>query len=70
MVPAATESWTALFLVTGVFGAATVATMLGLVFASLEGMERFSFPRAGRWGHTLAGVTILLCGVAIQFLGL
>ncbi len=70
MFPAATESWTSLFLVTGTFGAATIATMLGLVFASLEGVQRISFPRAQRYGHALAGVTILLCGVAIEFIGL
>jgi len=70
MFPAATESWGALFLVTGAFGAATIVTMLGLVFASLEGIQRASFPPAQRYGHALAGITILLCGVAIQFMGL
>jgi hypothetical protein len=70
MFPAATESWASLFLVTGTFGAATIATMLGLVFASLEGIQRISFPRAQRYGHALAGFTILLCGVAIEFIGL
>jgi len=70
MFPAATENWTTLLLVTGTFGFATVTTMLLLVFASLEGINRVPFPGFKRWGHTLAGVTILLCGVAIQFLGL
>ena len=70
MFPAATESWTTMILVTGTFGAATVATMVGLVFASLEGIQRISFPRAQRYGHALAGLTILLCGVAIEFIGL
>ena len=70
MFPAATESWTTLLLVTGAFGFATVTTMLGLVFASLEGIQRISFPRAQRYGHALAGITILLCGVAIEFIGL
>jgi len=70
MFPAATESWTTLFLVTGTFGAATVATMLGLVFAGLEGIQRLPFPQAQRYSHALAGVTILLCGVAIEFMGL
>ncbi len=70
MFPAATESWTTLFLVTGTFGFATVATMLVVVFASLEGINRVSIPRAQRWSHALAGVTILLCGIAIEFIGL
>lgn len=70
MFPAATESWTTLFLVTGTFGIVTVSTMMGLVFVSLEGLQRMPFLRARRYGHALAGATILLCGVAIEFLGL
>ncbi len=70
MFPAATESWGTLFLVTGTFGMATVTTMLLLVFVSLEGIQRIPLPAFHRWGHTMAGATILLCGVAIQFLGL
>jgi len=69
MFPAATRSFGALFLVTGTFGLATVATMLGMVFAGLEGLQRLPFGRMERYAHALAGVTILLCGVAIQFLG-
>jgi nickel/cobalt exporter len=70
MFPAATESWSALFLVTGAFGIATLATMLGLVFLGLEGIQRLPFPNIGRYAHAAAGLTILLCGVAIQFLGI
>ncbi|MBT8396616.1 MAG: hypothetical protein HKO65_16230 [Gemmatimonadetes bacterium] len=70
MFPAAMESWTTLLLVTGTFGVATVTTMLVVVFASLEGIQRVSLPGFQRWSHSLAGITILLCGVAIQFLGL
>jgi ABC-type nickel/cobalt efflux system permease component RcnA len=70
MFPAAMESWGALFLVTGTFGVATVGTMVALVFAGVSGIERLSFPWAERYAHVLAGVTILLCGVGIQFLGL
>lgn len=70
MFPAATQSVGALFLVTGTFGVATVGTMLAIVFAGLEGIERLPFRRMERHAHTFAGLTILLCGVAIQFLGL
>jgi ABC-type nickel/cobalt efflux system permease component RcnA len=70
MFPAATESWATLALVTGTFGVATIVTMMALVFAGLEGLERVPFPRMGQWGHALAGLTILLCGVAIEFVGL
>ena len=70
MFPAATESVGALLLVTGTFGVATVGTMLGAVFAGIEGVQRLPFRGMERHAHTFAGLTILLCGVAIQFLGL
>ena len=70
MFPAATQSTMALFLVTGTFGLATIGTMLATVFATLEGIDRIPLGRLERHAHTLAGLTILLCGVAIQFLGI
>lgn len=70
MFPAATQSYGALFLVTGVFGLATVATMLGAVALAMEGLDRLPMAGLERHAHTLAGLTILLCGVAIQFLGI
>jgi len=70
MFPAATESWSVLFLVTGTFGLTTVATMLAIVFLSLEGIRMARIPGGARFSHALAGITILLCGAAIQFLGL
>ncbi len=70
MFPAATESWGALLLVSGTFGLVTVSTMMGVVFASMEGLHHLSFPQAERFSHVFAGATILLCGIAIQFLGL
>lgn len=70
MFPAATESVGALFLVTGTFGVATVGTMLGAVLVGVEGVARLPLRGLERHAHTLAGLTILLCGAAIQFLGL
>ncbi len=70
LYPAATESWPTLFLVTGTFGVATVGTMLGMVLVGLEGVQRLRLPKAERYAHALAGITILLCGVAIEFMGL
>jgi len=70
MFPAATESWTTLALVTCTFGLATITTMTVLVFLGLEGIQRVPFLRAQRYGHAIAGLTILLCGVAIEFVGL
>ena len=70
MFPAATQSAGALLLVTSTFGLATIGTMLAAVFAAMEGIDRLPLGRLERHAHTLAGVTILLCGVAIQFLGI
>ena len=70
MFPAALESWSALILVTGTFGIVTVATMMGLVLVGTEGLSHVSLRGAERYTHALAGGAILLCGVAIRFLGL
>jgi sulfite exporter TauE/SafE len=69
MYPAAALSPGAIVLVAVVFGAVTVATMLAAVSLLTLGLTSVSTERLGRLSHPLAGVTILLCGVAI-FLGL
>ena len=66
MYPAATLSVSAVVLVAGVFGAVTIATMLGVVVVSLLGLKFVSPERLGRFSHSLAGATVFLCGVAIQ----
>jgi sulfite exporter TauE/SafE len=70
MYPAAKHSMTGLLLVTAVFGVVTILTMLGVVFASLWGMSFVRMGRAERYAHALAGASILVCGIAVQFLGL
>ncbi|MCJ7553514.1 MAG: sulfite exporter TauE/SafE family protein [Ignavibacteriaceae bacterium] len=70
MYPAATKSVSGLILVTSVFGVTTILTMLSIVIISLQGMNLFNFGKLERYTHALAGGVILLCGVAINFLGL
>lgn len=70
MYPAAQFNLPAVVAVAVVFGVVTIATMLACVMASYYGLSRVSFPQAGRYAHALAGLTILLCGGAIKFLGL
>lgn len=70
MYPAARSSVLSVLVVATVFGLATVTTMLACVMASYYGLSRISFPQAERYSHALAGLTILLCGGAIKFLGL
>lgn len=70
MYPAAKNSLFGLVVVTFVFAAATIATMLGVVLLSVTGAGFIQFPRLQRFSHVIAGTTILLCGMAIVFLGL
>ena len=70
MYPAAEQSWLGVALVTLVFGAATLATMLLAVLALSTGLARLSFGKLERYTHALAGATVLFCGLAVQFLGL
>ncbi len=70
MYPAAKNSLFGLLVVTCVFGTATIATMLGMVLLSRAGVNFIKLTRLQRFSHAIAGVTICLCGLAIQFLGL
>ena len=70
MYPAAKSSMAGLVLVTLVFSLVTIATMLTVVLVSRAGVKFIHFSRLQRFSHAIAGATILLCGMAIQFLGL
>ena len=70
MYPAAKNSLFGLVMVICVFGGTTIATMLTLVLLSRAGVNFIPMAGAQRFAHAIAGATILLCGLAIQFLGL
>ncbi len=70
MYPAAKNSLFGLVVVTCVFGIVTIATMLGVVLLSVAGVDFIRLPQMQRFSHAIAGATICLCGLAIQFLGL
>ncbi len=70
MYPAAKNSIFGLVVVTCVFGAVTIGTMLTAVLLSLAGVNFVPLRRLQRFSHVIAGAAILLCGLAIQFLGL
>jgi len=70
MYPAAKGSFFDLVIVTAVFGIVTTITMLGTVFLGRAGVDFLPLQNVQRYSHALAGATILLCGLAIQFLGL
>jgi sulfite exporter TauE/SafE len=70
MYPAAQNSVTGMILVTAVFAAATIGTMLVIVTLARKGVKLLDLPWLQRYSHAIAGATILICGLAIQFLGL
>ncbi|MHC4394953.1 MAG: sulfite exporter TauE/SafE family protein [Planctomycetota bacterium] len=70
MYPAAKSSLFGLLAVTCVFGTITIATMLSVVLLSRAGVNFIQLPRLQRFAHVIAGASICLCGLAIQFLGL
>jgi nickel/cobalt exporter len=70
MYPAAKSSFGGVALVAGVFGLITVSTMLGIVMVSTLGISWLPMKRIECYSHALAGATICLSGLAIQFLGL
>ncbi|HNR52561.1 MAG TPA: sulfite exporter TauE/SafE family protein [Syntrophales bacterium] len=69
MYPAAKESLAGMLWVTGVFGTVTILTMMGIVLFSLRGISLIPLKGIERYTHALAGGTICLCGIAIQYLG-
>ncbi len=70
MYPAAQKTVFGVVLVTTVFAATTLATMLAAVLACQSGLERLPLGFLDRYTHALAGAALALCGLAIQFLGL
>lgn len=70
MYPAARDNMLAVAIVALVFGLATISTMLGIVLTASHGLARLPLGQLGKYSHALAGLTILLCGGAIKFLGL
>lgn len=69
MYPAAKSSFSGLLTVTSFFSAATISTMLMVVMGSYFGISKLPVAGLERYSHALAGLTLLLCGGAITFLG-
>jgi nickel/cobalt exporter len=70
MVPAAKNSLPGLLTVTLVFAVSTILTMLVMVRIALLGVNFIHLKKAERFAHAIAGFTLVLSGLAIQFLGL
>jgi nickel/cobalt exporter len=70
MYPAAKSSIAGMVMVTAVFSVVTIGTMLSVVMLSAWGVSFASFGKLERYIHAMAGATLCLSGLAIQFLGL
>jgi len=70
MVPAAEQSTGGIILVALVFSIVTILTMLAMVLLPLSGLKVLPMKFLHRYMHAVAGATILLCGISIEFMGL
>jgi len=70
MYPAATSSVWGTELVTTAFSLATIGTMTLIVILATFGIKIIKTDKLERYMHAIAGATIMLAGMAIQFLGL
>ena len=70
MYPAAKHSIAGMIFVACIFSFVTVTTMLGIVLIGTFGLNFVPFKKLERYSHVLAGIFIVMCGCAIQFLGL
>jgi len=70
MYPAAQQSTALIVAVALVFGVVTLLTMLACVSATMIGLDRLKLPATGRYAHAAAGASVIICAVAISFIGL
>ena len=70
MYPASQHSLWGTVAVVLAFSAATIATMVTVVYLASRGLERLPLDAAERYSHALAGAALSLCGLGIVFLGL
>jgi hypothetical protein len=57
-------------LVSLVFGLTTIFTIMGAVALLLTGIQHLPLGKMDRWSTSLAGLSLVACGGAIQWLGL
>jgi len=68
--PASNYNIVAVIAVASVFSIVTLATMQIMVFVGIYGLNFFPIQKIQNHIHTLAGISILFCGMSIQFFGL
>ena len=57
-------------LVAGTFSMVTILTILGMLGVLMLGISRIPVGKLDRWSTALAGMSLVFCGAAIQWLGL
>ena len=70
MYPAAQNNFGGVVIVSLLFSATTILTMMAVVLAFRLGLSRINLRPLERWVNVIAGATIAVSGLAIQFLGL
>jgi nickel/cobalt transporter (NicO) family protein len=70
MYPAAENNIHGVIIVSLLFSVVTIATMMSVVLAFRLGLNRINLRPLERYVNVIAGATILVSGLAIQFLGL
>ena len=68
-LPAAKSSWTAMFLLIGVYTFFTLATMIAMVIAGYYGLAFLKTEKLERYIHALGGLTLCVCGAGMVFMG-
>ena len=70
MYPASKNNMHGVVIVSLLFAAVTITTMMSVVMAFKLGLSRMSLKPLEKYNHVIAGAIILISGIAIQFLGL
>jgi len=70
MYPAAENNFHGVIIVSLLFSIVTIATMMSVVLAFRLGLSHINLRPLERYVNVIAGATILISGLAIQFLGL
>jgi len=69
-LPASQGRWDVALLTAGVFGLATLMSMVGITLAGLEGLKLVNLGPLERWAHVAAGGIIAAAGLSVIYLGL
>ena len=70
MYPAIEENMQLVMTVAVVFGVVTLLTMLAAVFLLMKGLHFIKFNSFEKYSHAIAGASIMVCAIAINFIGL